>query len=406
MKTYLKIAWRNLWRNKKRTLISAASVFFAVILALITRSMQEGSYEFIIDSSVRLYTGYVQVHADEYWEKKSLEESMILPKSEIQKINSLDEVSYTIPRLETFSLLSSGENTKVAQVTGIEPDIENKMNSLEEKLTAGKYLKKGSKKILLGEGLAKLLKVNVGDTIVIYGQGYHGVTAADRSVVGGILKFSLPELNKSFSYLDLDYAQWLFSADKRLTSLSIMTDDIDKVEKVKQQVREILPEVYEVMDWQELMPELVQSIEVDNASGIIMLGILYIVIGFGIFGTVMMMTAERNKEFGILISVGMKKWKLVLVTTFETIMISFVGVLAGAVVSIPLLLYFFNNPIQLSGDTAEALLSFGYEPVLPFAFNAGIYFAQIWTVLLIAVLSAGYPLNFIRKLKPVEAIRG
>jgi putative ABC transport system permease protein len=119
-----------------------------------------------------------------------------------------------------------------------------------------------------------------------------------------------------------------------------------------------------------------------------------------------MMTAERLKEFGILISVGMKKWKLYLVTALETFFISFIGVIAGGIVSLPIVIYFVNNPIPLTGEYAEAILAWGFEPILPFAIYPGMFFAQMWTVLAIALLSALYPINFIRKLKPVEAVRG
>lgn len=160
------------------------------------------------------------------------------------------------------------------------------------------------------------------------------------------------------------------------------------------------------MDWKELSPELVQSIQIDNAQGIIMLGILYVVIAFGIFGTIMMMTAERIKEFGILISVGMKKWKLALVSVYETLFISFIGVAAGAIISVPILFYFRDNPIPLTGEMADAIVAWGFEPILPFAVYPGMFFAQIWTVLAIAAVSAIYPVLFIRNLKPVEALRG
>ncbi len=160
------------------------------------------------------------------------------------------------------------------------------------------------------------------------------------------------------------------------------------------------------MTWEKLSPELVQSIQIDNAQGIIMLAILYLVIAFGIFGTIMMMTAERVKEFGILISVGMKKSRLYLVTILETLFISFIGVIAGAIISLPILIYFAANPIPLTGEMADAIVAWGFEPILPFAIYPGMFFAQIWTVLAIAIVSGLYPVNFIRKLKPVEAMRG
>jgi ABC-type lipoprotein release transport system permease subunit len=406
MMTYIKLAWRNLWRNKKRTLIAAASVFFAVLLSLTMRSMQNGYYDYMIDASVRMYTGYIQVHGKNYWEKKSLDESMVLDKNHLTKLKNTKGVTLTVSRFETYTLISFRNKTKVVQVTGINPELENQLTNLKKKIISGSYLSDSSKGIILAQGLAEILKVNVGDSVVIYGQGYHGVTAAAQIPVIGLVKFTIPELNKSFTYLSLPYAQWLFSAPGRLTSLSIMIDNLKNIDNIKTKIRKIFNSNYEVMDWAELSPELVQSIQIDNASGIIMLGILYIVIAFGIFGTIMMMTAERVKEFGILISVGMKKWKIEVVTVFETLFISFVGVLGGILISIPLLLYLHANPIPLTGEYADAILAFGYEPILPFSVNPGIFFAQFWTVLAIALVSAIYPILYIRKLQPVKALRG
>lgn len=406
MKTYFSLAWRNLWRNKRRTIIAATSVFFAVALALLMRSMQSGYYAYMIDASVKTYTGYIQVHGKDYWEKKSLEESMTLDDERIKRIENIEGVTHTVKRFETYALLAHGNVTKVAQITGIDPEAENKLTNLKAKLVEGSYLDLSSKGILLGQGLAELLKVNIGDTVVIYGQGYHGVTAAELVPVQGIVKFTIPEQNKAFTYITIPYAQWIFSAPDRLTSLSIMINEPGEVENITRQIKSHFDENYEVMKWNELTPELVQAIQIDNAQGIIMLGILYLVIAFGIFGTIMMMTAERVKEFGILISVGMKKQKIFLVTTLETIFISFIGVAAGAVVSLPVLLYLTKHPIPLTGEYAEAILAWGLEPILPFALNPGMYFAQIWTVLAIALFSGLYPINFVRKLKPVEAVRG
>ncbi|MFN3872650.1 MAG: ABC transporter permease [Ignavibacterium sp.] len=406
MITYIKLAWRNLWRNKKRTLISAASVFFAVILSLIMRSMQKGYYDYMIDSSVRLYTGHIQVHGKDFWEKRSLEESMYYDEDLIQRLKENKNIFEIIPRLETYSLISFGKISKVVQVNGISPEVENNITRLKEKMVEGSYLEDNSEGILIAEGLSKLLGVDIGDSVVLYGQGLHGITAAAVVPVIGIAKFAIPDQNKSFTYLSLRYSQELFSAYDRITSLSILLNDADKIESTKALLKNYFDGSHEIMDWAELSPELVQSIQIDNASGIIMLGILYVVIAFGIFGTIVMMTAERIKEFGILISIGMKKRKLALVTTLETIFISFIGVAAGALISIPILLYLEKHPIPLTGETADAILAWGFEPIIPFAFYPGMYFAQMWTVLAIAFVSALYPINFIRKLKPSTALRG
>ena len=405
MKTYLLLAWRNLWRNKRRTLIAAASVFFAVLLALVMRSMQEGSYDYMIEASVSMYTGYIQIHRDEYWEKRSIDKSMEVADKTVKEIEAIENVTLVTPRLESFSLISFGNTTKVASIIGIEPEQENRMTKLKSKLIEGKYLTPDSKGILLSEGLAELLKVNIGDSIVLYGQGYHGVTAADRIPIEGIVKFTLPELNKSMTYLSMNYAQWLYSAPDRITTLSVMINHIDNLQEVYEKVDDMFDEKYEVMTWSEMMPELVQGIEIDNAGGIIMLGILYVIIGFGIFGTVMMMTAERTKEFGILISIGLKKGKLAFISFLESIFLAFIGVAAGVLVSIPVLYYFHQNPIELTGQMADMALSYGLDPILPFRFAPNIFVDQFLTVFVIALVSVSYPLFFIRKLKPVEAMR-
>ena len=405
MKTYLLLAWRNLWRNRRRTLIASVSIFFAVIFALLMRSMQEGSYDYMVDASVSMYTGYIQVHAKDYWDKRSIDKSMKLSQTKICKIDSVKHVTLVTPRLESFSLISYGNVTKVASIVGIDPELENEMTDLKNKLIFGKYLTENSKGVMIAQGLAKLLKVEIGDSIVLYGQGYHGVTAAAQVELEGIVKFTLPVLNKTMVYLSLDYSQWLYAAPNRITTLSIMIDQAKKINEVHLAVRNLFDEKYEVMMWSELMPELVQSIEVDNAGGIIMLGILYVVIGFGIFGTVMMMTAEKTREFGILISIGMKKWRLSYVSFLESLFLSFIGVLAGIIVSIPILYYLKQNPIPLTGEMADVMLKFGLDPIIPFRFAPNIFVDQFLTVLVIAMISALYPLSYIRKLNPVKAMR-
>jgi ABC-type lipoprotein release transport system permease subunit len=367
--------------------------------------MQEGSYDYMIEASVSMYTGYIQIHKDEYWDKRSIDKSMELSEEIVKEIAEIENVTLVTPRLESFSLISFGNATKVASIIGIDPEQENRMTRLKEKLIRGNYLRNNSKGLLISEGLASLLKADVGDSVVLYGQGYHGVTAADRIPIEGIVKFTLPELNKSMAYLSMNYSQWLYSAPDRITTLSVMINHSDNLQEVYEKVDGMFDEKYEVMTWSEMMPELVQSIEIDNASGIIMLGILYVIIGFGIFGTVMMMTAERTREFGILISVGMKKWRLSLVSFLESVFLSFIGVAAGVIVTIPILYYLYLNPIQLTGELAELMLAFGLDPIVPFRFAPNIFIDQFLTVLVIAMISSLYPVRYIKRLKPVEAIR-
>ena len=405
MKLYLVLAWRNIWRNKRRTILAALSVIFAIVLAIFTRAMQHGSYDYMIDSAVRMYTGYLQIHGKGYWEERSLENSIEIDDEFLKQIEAIRFVEIAVPRLESYLLVSSKEITKVANVVSTDPEKENQMTKLQQKITSGKYLSQNDEGLLIGEGLARMLNVKVGDSLILYGQGIYGTTVATMSPVIGIIKFAIPDLNNSFIYLPLIYGQKLFSMENRITTISIMITNPKQISYVLNEIRKIVNDNYNIMTWEEMMPELVQGIQLDSVSGLIMLFILYLVITFGIFGTIMMMTAERTKEFGVLLAIGVNRSKLVLITTLEAIFISFIGALTGLIVSYPLVLYFHKNPIRFSGELAEISLKFGVEPIIPLSNESGIFIAQTLVVLLIALLSSLYPINYIRKLKPIEAIR-
>jgi ABC-type antimicrobial peptide transport system permease subunit len=137
-----------------------------------------------------------------------------------------------------------------------------------------------------------------------------------------------------------------------------------------------------------------------------MLAILYLVVGFGILGTVIMMTIERKKEFGIMIAVGMQKKKLMGILAIETILITLLGIISGALTSIPILFYMKNHPIPLRGEAAEAMLEMNWSPVIPFIVEPGFFINQSIAVLLISLIIIVYPLKAINKLKIVNAIKG
>jgi len=404
---YFSLSWRNIWRNKKRTIIVAASVFFAVILSAIMRSAQLGSYSYMIHSSAKLFTGYLQVQGAGYWENRSLDRSIKIEKNQMQQIENIPNVTKIAARLEAFALVSYDSDTKVSAVIGVEPELENKMTGLKSKLVEGDYLNQDSQGLLIAEGLAEILNANIGDSLIILGQGYHGQTAAANLPIIGKVKLPFESMNNAMVFLALPKAQEVFSCDDRITSLPVLIDNINHLDAVHSSVREIIGENYNIMMWNEMMPDLEQNIEVDNASGIIMMGILYIVIGFGVFGTVMMMVSERAKEFGILVSVGMRKSKLIMVTAIETILVSFLGALAGIFGAIPFVLYLRYNPIDLAGGEAAKLYDqLGIEPILNFSAEPIVFTSQAVVVFLIALVTIIYPILYIRQMQPVEVLRG
>ena len=405
MKMLLKMAWRNIWRNKKRTLLTMFSIFIAVFLSLFTRSMQVGSYANMITNAVKLSTGYIQIHANGYWEEKSINETFSYSDSIGNYLQSIENISEIVPRLESFALASSGDHTKGTIVIGTIPKVENDLNNFEDKIIRGEYLNADDNSILVAEKLSEYLNVDVGDTLVLLGQGYHGVTAASQFPIKGILKLPIPQLNNQMVMLPLKACQYYFAAENRLSSISLMLNDAEELDATLLGIKDYLGEDYEVMPWQEMNKEMVQSIEADNVGGVIMLAILYIVIGFGVFGTVMMMTMERRKEFAVMISVGMQKLKLLSVVIWETLFIGMLAIITGILISYPILYYLSLNPIPLTGEIAKSMEMFGAEPVLPFSVKPVIFINQTLSVIAIATIAVLYPLLVIFKLDALKAMR-
>jgi ABC-type lipoprotein release transport system permease subunit len=403
---YARLAWRNIWRNKRRTLITTASVFFGVVLSAFMSSMQEGSYAQYITTIVNSYSGYLQIHKKGYWDDKVINNSFVFDKNIEAKLKSVKEITIFTPRFETFCLASSEDVTKGVMVIGIDPENEDKIINISGKLTQGHYLENGDNGILLASGLAKFLNLKINDTLVLIGQGYHGSSAAGKYPVRGIIKQPSPELDRIVVYMDIKNCQELFSATDLLTSTVIMVHDNDDVAPAKKELVRILGSDIEVMDWEEMNQLLMKQIKSDRESGIITKGVLYMIVAFGILGTVIMMMAERKKEFGVTLAIGMRKYKLIFIVMLETLFIGMIGVTTGIIASIPLMYYFLLNPIPLTGQTAEMMLQMGFEPAMFFSMEPSIFFNQALTIFIFTLIIGTYPILNIRKLKIINALRG
>ncbi len=402
----LKLAWRNIWRNKRRTAITVASVFFAVFFAVFMRSMQLGIYAKMIDSVVRFYAGHIQVHGKGYWEDQTMDHAFSLDDPELNKIRENKRVELAAKRLEGFALSSFNETTKGVLLLGVQPEVEDSLMELSPKITEGTLFHKGDKSVMVGEKLAEFYNLKVGDTLVFISQGYHGVSAAGKYPVAGIVKFTAMILNEKAVLLPLKEAQYFFGAENMATSIAVIMDGPNGLKHVKKEIEaSIDTSRYEVLDWEEAMPELVQAIQADSAGGQIMLMILYMVVSFGIFGTILMLMQERMYEFGVLLSVGMTRLKLWTVVFFEGLITTLLGAVLGVIGIYPVVLYLFNHPYELTGKAAQAMAQEGWDPVLPASLDPSIAITHMFIVILISLLITAYPAWVIYKLKPVEARR-
>jgi len=468
----LKIAWRNLWRNKRRTAITVASILFAVFFAISMRSMQLGTYDQMIKGMIKSFTGFLQVQQVDYQDDPSLENTFECTNQFLNELESTPGIQAAVPRVETFALVSSGSLTKGALIIGIDPEREKKLSNPENLLVryritqesidklkadnrlpvevrqklrdilnnsyantgtiamdleldkvkqkdlleiigaastfAGSYLAHNDNGVLVSDRLAKYLKLSIGDSLILMGQGYHGSTAAGLYAVRGIVRLANPELDNKLIYMTLASAQSFASLENNVTTIAInMNDNTDDAMLTMQKTlnSKFANSKIVVKNWNQFNKVLMQQIQSDNQSGKAFLLLLYFIIFFGIFGTVLMMIYERYHEFGVLVAIGMRKTKLALIMFYELFLIGLIGVVSGTALSIPLIYILHNNPIRLTGNMAQAMEDMGFEPLMPLAWFDNYVFWQGLIVMLMVMLSCIYPLRKVLKLKEAEALR-
>ena len=407
MKMLLILAWRNLWRKKRRTFISVSSVMFAAILAILLMSMINGMKDQFVESIVNNSTGYLQIQDVLYDEEPTLDHALEFgPEIEDLLDQFVDQIDYIVPRIQGFCLASRDMGTRGVLVMGIDPEKETRMNNLGSRIIEGEMFSLDDEYAVIGEGVATQLELSLGDTIVLLGQGFQGMTAAGTFKVGGIVRFPLPEQNNTMVYLPLRQAQWFFAAPDRLTNLILMTQDKKEVNTLAQQLQANLDEEwYAVLTWEELMPATVAAFEARDAQIKVLAWILYIVAGFGIFGTVITMMYERMREFGILLSIGLKRAQLAVICVIETIIMSLLGVIAGVVVGFPIVYNWYKNPINLGDELGDVMIDLGIEPVMMFSIAPDIFFYQASTIFFIALVVGIYPVKKVFRLNMTQAAR-
>ncbi|MCD6355179.1 MAG: ABC transporter permease, partial [Prolixibacteraceae bacterium] len=351
------------------------------------------------------YSGYLQVQDTAFWDERTLDNGFAASPELKTKINKISDVTLVSNRVESFALAANRLHSKPAMVMGIEPEAEDQITKISKKITRGRFLKKGDKGVVIAKGLAEYLNLDVGDTLVMISQGYHGMSANGLFEIEGIIKHPNAEFNKRLVFLDIDAARDFYSAYGISTSLVVMTNDHYRVKHIKKAIAKILPPENRVMTWNEMQPEIEQLIQSDRGGGIIMLGILYLVIAFGMFSVIMMMVKERQREFGVVHALGMKKNRLSVIVFFETLLIGIIGCSIGLVLSYFFCLYFYYNPIPLTAEMVKSTEQYGMEPYMFFSLKSSLFYNQMILVFFISLFISIFPVHNIHRLKITKAMR-
>ena len=406
----VKMAWRNIWRNPRRTMLTICAIAFASLLLVFMLSFQFGSYETMINTSVKIQTGHLQVQAETYQEKKNIRLVVPDPAEIAQVIDSIPTVEAYTFRGQAFSLISSNERTYGVAVTGIDPIGEAQVSRLKSLIREGAFLsKEDTHQALVGKLLARNLRVQPGDELTLIGQGRDGSIAATVVQVKGIFSSGISEFDRSAIQIPLQTFQDVYSMQGAVHEVVIIADALRNIAAIKTAIQAGLSSLklkkpLTVLDWDELMPGLRQSIEMDLVSGLIFYLLLVLVVAFSILNTFLMAIFERTREFGVLMAIGTTPGRLTKVLLIESMTLTFIGVIAGILIGSLITLYFQAHGIDISG--ASELLS-------QFGITGRIYPKLSWlsatsgplAVLIITFFAALYPAIKVRMLRPVEAMR-
>ncbi len=261
--------------------------------------------------------------------------------------------------------------------------------------------------VLIGNGLSQFLKASRGDTLVLVGQGYHGTSAAGKYVIAGVVKLPTPDIDNRIVYMPIEAARELFAAPGMATSavLLIRNKEDDAMLATAERLNSRMDDPMVIHTWHKLNALLINQMEADNRSGAIMIGILYLVIAFGVFGTVLMMLAERRREFGMMVAVGMQKTRLARVFALEMVMTGFLGIVAGVLASLPVVFYLHVHPYRFTGNMARMYEDYGFEPVMPTLLPDTYYLWQVVVVVLIILLALSFSIRKIMTINVITALK-
>jgi ABC-type lipoprotein release transport system permease subunit len=385
------------------------AIAFACLLLVFMLSFQFGSYDTMINSAVKIHTGHLQVQGKGYQDKRSMR--LVVPDpAAIGRI--LDEIpgvdAYTY-RANAFSLVSSKERTYGTIVIGVDPAREANVSTLKKVIRQGSYLsEEDMDKALVGELLAKNMQVGLGDELVILGQGRDGSVAASVVEVKGIYNSGQDEFDRSSIHIPLKYFQDVYAMrggvhevvalGKSLADISAMKEAVEGAVKGVDQKQHLV-----VLDWMDLMPGLVEGIELDLVSGMILYFILIVVVAFSILNTFLMAVLERTKEFGVMMAIGTTPRRLTKLLLLESITMTMVGIVFGMIAGSMITWYFQVHGISIAG-TSEVVRQFGIpERMFPQLSFLSMTIGPM-LVLFITFLTALYPALKVRRLRPVEAL--
>jgi len=399
----IKLAWRNIWRNRRRSLIVLTSVVVGLVAIVISDGLSNGMIGQMLFNQINLNISHIQIHKKGFNNNKTV-------KNFISDYKKVDEVLKDDPSIKSYSkrvfitgILSSANNSSGVNIYGIDPEQEAKVSIIKNSMIEGSYLTKNKRDIIIGEKLAEKLEVEIGDKVVAMANTLKGNIGSEVFRVVGIFKTASSEFDKTAIYIPTATEQNMLNIGDKYYEYAVITKDYDKVDETQKYLEAKLGDSFEVLSYKDLLPMLIYQIELYKETMWILNVIIGLALIFGIINSMLMSVFERIREFGVLMSIGMKNSRIYLMIVTEAFIIGIVGTIVGIIVGLLLEIPLAHTGIDLS-FFSSGLEAFGIGTVIYPVLSIGNIMMSSIFMPFVAILGALYPAYKAIKLEPIYAI--
>ncbi|MDJ0910449.1 MAG: ABC transporter permease [Woeseiaceae bacterium] len=405
MNITLRLAWRNLWRQPRRTWLTTGAMVFSNALLVFMMSLQFGMYDLMIDNTLKAVSGHMQVQAPGYVDDQKMRQAVsgIVPLADRLRAE-IPEASIAA-RSQAFVLASSEERSYGIALYGVEPTFEPDVSSLAGLVKDGRFFEDTyAPEIVIGSTLARNLRVAVGDELTILGSGRDGSFAAGVVEIAGIFDSGVPDLDRTIAEIPIGLFDDVFYMNGAGHQIVINAPVIDEAPAILERARSLVSDDVVVHDWDRLQPGLRQAIQADISSAFFMYGVLVILVAFSVLNTQLMSVLERTHEFGIVMALGLKPGRLGRLVLLETALMGLMGGIIGAIVGAIVTGYFTVNGLYIPGMD-EMAVKFNLPPRMYPQISLLSLSAGPAIVLAFSILAALYPAVRLNWMRPVDAMR-
>jgi ABC-type lipoprotein release transport system permease subunit len=404
--TLIKMAWRNLWRNPRRTLITLFSMTFGLTMMIVGYALMDGMLNQMVHYATVLGTGHVQVHHPDYLEDHSLYDSMSNPETILKDVSGTGLGSAS-PRVLATALVSSGQQSAGGQLWGVDPDLESSVTELYKHLETGTWLAPGAREqVVLGRNLARTLSVGPGDEIVVLTQAADGSLGNALYTVSGTLKSIGEGLDRGGVIMHIQDLSELLVMDGEIHEIAIRLNEPNELESASLTLSKALDqEAYKVEDWKQLFPELAEYLRLSSSSMVIILFVIFAVASLGIVNTQLMSLFERTREVGIMRALGLGPLSVIWLVLFETVFLALMAAVAGGVAGILWSLRLENIGWDISwmGGSFD-FIGVAFDPHMYATLTPAAVIDSIAVMFIVVLVASLYPLFRAARISPVDAI--